>query len=261
MLAGATPLAFAHRGWSDSQDENSLAAFQRAVDAGCWFMETDVHVTADGVPVLFHDKTLERMTGDQRPICEFTWAQLRTITIAGNPLVPSLAQALNSWDDVRWNLDLKVDAAVDITLETIRRSNAFDRVLVASFSDWRLHRARRLAGPRLATSMGLGEVARLWMASRGRTGWWGFVRNVPAVQVPARSGAVRVVTPRFVDWAHRLGIQVHVWTINDPDTMRSLLDMGVDGIMTDDLAALTHVYHERGHWPVPLHPPKTPDSS
>lgn len=249
FLSAPSPLAFAHRGGAQTEDENSLSAFGRAVDIGYRYMETDVHVSSDGVPVLFHDDTLERMTGDPRPIASFSSAQLEQLRVRGEPLVPRLTDALAAWPEVKWNLDIKADGAVAPTWRAIVAASAIDRVLVASFSDRRLAQIRSLAGPRLATSMGQGEVARLWMSSKLARGWWGFVPNVPAAQVPIVAHGQRVVTPRFIDWAHRLGVAVHVWTVNDPSIMRTLLDMGVDGIMTDNIEQLATVYQSRGLWP------------
>jgi glycerophosphoryl diester phosphodiesterase len=145
---------------------------------------------------------------------------------------------------------MKRDPAVDPTIETVWRVGARDRVLLASFSDRRIRWARRVCGPRQATSMGQREVAALWLGSRHGRGLAGFVAGVPAVQVPVRYTRVRVVDARFVDHAHKLGMQVHVWTIDDPAEMHTLLDLGVDGIMTDRLDVLKTVLVERGDWNV-----------
>ena len=248
-LDAPTPIAFAHRGGAAVGDENSMGAFARAIGAGYRYIETDVHATSDGVPVAFHDDTLDRMLGRPGRIEDLAWSDLVSIRDGGSAVVPALADLLDTWPDCRFNVDLKADSAVDPTIETLWKLNARDRVLLASFSDRRIRWARRLCGPRQATSMGQREVARLRFASLHGRGLAGFVPSVAAVQVPVRYAGVRVVDARFVRHAHRLGMQVHVWTIDEPAEMRELLDLGVDGIMTDRIEVLRDVLTERGRWP------------
>jgi glycerophosphoryl diester phosphodiesterase len=249
FLDAPRPLAFAHRGGAAVGDENTQAAFTRAVAAGYRYLETDVHASSDGVAVLFHDDDLGRLTGDTRAVEELSWAQLRQLRLDGEPLVPRLDEVLDAWPHVRFNLDVKSDASVDPALDAIAATASRDRVLIGSFSDSRLARVRAVTSPRLATSMGPREVRTLWAASRIGAGLLGFVPRAPAVQVPVRHGRLRVVDERFVAHAHRLGVQVHVWTIDDPGMMTELLDLGVDGIMTDRIDILADVYRSRGLWP------------
>ncbi len=243
------PIPFAHRGGAAEGDENSMAAFARAVATGYRYLETDVHATSDGVPVVFHDDTLNRMLGRSGRIEDLSWSDLATIRHDGEVMVPRLAELLDAWPDCRLNIDLKADSAVDPAIEAIWKVNARDRVLLASFSDQRIRWARRICGPRQATSMGQREVAALRFGSLHRRGLAGFVPGVPAVQVPVRFRGIRVVDARFIGHAHRLGMQVHVWTIDDPAEMHELLDLGVDGIMTDRIEILRDVLIARGRWP------------
>ena len=262
-LDAPTPLAFAHRGGAAVGDENTAAAFARSVELGYRYVETDTHATRDGVAVVFHDPDLRRMTGDRRRIRDVTWADLASLRVNGDAAVPRLDDILAAWPQVRFNVDVKDVQAITPTIDAVRRTGATDRVLLASFSDARLARMRREVGPAVATSMGVREVAALWARARlGRAyrvtgsstapgppvGAGSVPRGVVAAQIPARQGGVRVVTPRFVAHAHRLGLQVHVWTIDDPTEMRELLDLGVDGIMTDRIEVLREVYETRGHW-------------
>lgn len=247
-LDGPIPIAFAHRGGAAVGDENSMAAFSRAVAAGYRYLETDVHATADGVTVVFHDDTLERMLGRPGRVEDLSFADLRSERIGGEAVVPTLAEVLEEFPECRLNVDLKADSAVDPTIETIWRCNARDRVLLASFSDRRIRWARRVCGPRQATSLGQREVAALRFGSLHGRGLAGFVPGVAAVQVPVRYAGIPVVDARFVGHAHKLGMQVHVWTVDDPARMRELLDLGVDGIMTDHIEVLREVLTERGHW-------------
>ena len=248
FLDAPLPLAFAHRGGAAAGDENTAAAFERAITLGYRYVETDVHATADGVPVVLHDATLHRVAGRAGEVAGLTWADLRTVRIRGGAAVPRLDEVLDAWPEIRFNVDVKADAAAGPTVEAVRRAGAQDRVLLASFSDTRLARLRRLAGPAVATSLGSRAVARLRIGSlaglRARR-----PASAVAAQVPVRHGRVRVVDRRFLRSAHRIGLQVHVWTIDDPAEMERLLDLGVDGLMTDRIEVLREVYQRRGHWP------------
>jgi glycerophosphoryl diester phosphodiesterase len=246
-LDAPTPLAFAHRGGAAHGDENTAAAFARAIGLGYRYVETDVRATADGVAVAFHDATLRRLTGRRGRVDALRWADLASVRVGGSAVVPRLDDVLDAWPQVRFNVDVKTDDGVVPTLDAVSRTGAADRVLVASFNDARLARVRALAGPGLATSLGRRGAARLRVASviGGRLR---LPESVVAAQVPLRYGRVPVVDRRFVRHAHRLGLQVHVWTIDEPTVMHDLLDLRVDGIMTDHVEVLRDVYASRGLW-------------
>ncbi len=247
FLDAPTPLAFAHRGGAAEGDENTAEAFGRAVALGYRYVETDVHATADGVPVVFHDPDLRRLTGSAGTVAGLRWADLTTLRVGGAGAVPRLDDVLAAWPDVRFNIDVKADSAAAPTVAVLRRADVADRVLLASFSDARLARLRRLAGPDFATSLGVRGVARLRLASL--TGLpVRLPESVVAAQVPIAAGRLTVVDRRFVAYAHRRGLHVHVWTIDEPDTMDRLLDLGVDGIMTDRVEVLRDVCLRRGVW-------------
>jgi glycerophosphoryl diester phosphodiesterase len=182
---------------------------------------------------------------------DVTFKELASARIGGAAAVPALSELLEAYPEVRLNIDLKADSSVEPTIETIWRMGARDRVLLASFSDRRIRWARRICGPRQATSMGQREVAALRVGSLHGLGKAGFIPGVAAAQVPVRFSGIRVVDARFVRHAHNLGLQVHVWTIDEPDQMRELLDLGVDGIMTDHIEVLREVLTERGQWSPP----------
>jgi glycerophosphoryl diester phosphodiesterase len=206
-----------------------------------------VRATVDGVAVVFHDPTLDRLTGRPGRVSDLRWADLATVRMAGSAAVPRLDEVLEQWPDIRFNIDVKHDNGVTPTIAAVRAAGAGDRVLLASFSDPRLARLRALAGPGVATSLGMRAVAALRVASlSGRR----FVvpASAAAAQVPVRYGRLRVIDKRFVAHAHRLGLQVHVWTIDDPADMNELLDIGVDGIMTDRVDVLRDVFISRGQW-------------
>jgi len=247
-LDSPAPLAFAHRGGAAGGDENTAGAFTRAVDLGFRYVETDVHGTADGVAVVVHDPRLDRVAGTRGSVARMRWADLATVRVGGAATVPRLDEVLDAWPKTRFNIDVKADGGIRPAVDAVRRTAAGDRVLLASFSDRRLAGLRALAGPAVATSLGRRAVARLRIASvtgaRLR-----LPASVVAAQVPVRYNRVRVVDRRFVAYCHRIGLQVHVWTIDEPAEMRELLDLGVDGIMTDHVDVLRDVYLSRGHWP------------
>jgi glycerophosphoryl diester phosphodiesterase len=248
FLDAALPIAFAHRGGGPAGAENTLAAFTRAAKLGYRYLETDVRATADRVAVVFHDAGLRRILDRPDRVAQLSWADLNSVRTGGAGVVPRLEDLLDALPEQRFNVDIKADDAVDPTVEAVWRVAARDRVLLASFSDRRIRWVRRLCGPRQATSLGQREVARLRLGALHGRALAGFVPGVPAVQVPVRFGGVRVVDRRLVAHAHRLGMQVHVWTVNDIAEMHDLLDLGVDGIMTDHIEALRTVLVERGQW-------------
>lgn len=238
------PIPFAHRGGASEHPENTMAAFGYAVHLGYRYVETDVHTTADGALVAFHDNVLDRVTDRQGKIAALPWSEVRQARVAGEA-IPLLEDVLGAWPDLRVNIDPKHDASVEPLVDVLRRTNAHDRVCVGAFSEPRLERVRRLTDGRVCTGMGTRAVARLRMASLGGPGGR-FGGN--CAQVPVRQGPVVLVDRRFVAAAHRRGLAVHVWTIDDADEMARLLDLGVDGIMTDRPAILKEVLTARGQW-------------
>ena len=223
-----------------------MAAFSRAVDEGYRYVETDVHATADGVLVAFHDYHLDRVTDQRGRISDLTWDEVRKARISGREPIPLMAEVLDALPDTRFNIDPKSDGAVGPLIDLLRTSGAADRVGLGSFSDRRLTLLRGALGPGVATSLGPRGVGMLAAATRLRLTPW--VGPALAAQVPVRFGRVRVVTPALVARAHDAGIEVHVWTIDDGAQMRTLLDMGVDGIMTDRPDTLRDVLSDRGEW-------------
>jgi glycerophosphoryl diester phosphodiesterase len=247
-FAGPYPRAFAHRGWHVGDlagMENSLAAFRHAVKEGYRYLETDVHATADGHVVVHHDAVLDRTTDGHGRVDALPWSRVCEVRVGGREPICALADLLEELPDALLNIDVKADSAVEPVLTTLRRANALERVCLASFSDARLARLRRLGGPRLVTSMGPRAVFGLWLA--GRSPFGSAARSgARAAQVPVRQGPLTVVEPRFVRAAHAAGLEVHVWTVDDPAQMRRLLDLGVDGLVTDRPELLREVLDSRG---------------
>lgn len=252
FLDAARPRAFAHRGGAEVAPENTMRAFAAAVALGFRYLETDVHLTRDGVLVSFHDEHLDRVTDRTGRIQDLTLAELRTVRIAGIDPIPTFDELLEEFPDVRFNVDPKADTSVPALARALRRHHAVDRVCIGAFSDDRLRRLRTLLGAGLCTAAGPREIARLVVASRvpglrGRTPRPGRL-PYRCVQVPVRHRNVEVLTGALIDAAHARGCEVHVWTIDDPLEMHRLFDLGVDGIMTDRPSVLRAVLQARGAW-------------
>lgn len=234
-FTGPTPRVLAHRGLSQHKsgiDENSLAAFEEAILHGATHIESDVHATKDGVAVLFHDRDLKRVAGIDAPIASLTFQELSEIRLSHGGTVPSLEQVLRL--NVKLNLDIKSAAAVVPTVRAIEQNRAHERVLVSSFSSVRRRQALRLLTQPVATSASMREVILAWIsASFGGIGFRAIASELDAFQIPTKQGPIRFATHRFVSLAQRHGLEVHFWTINDPEQMKQLLALGADGIVSD----------------------------
>ncbi|MDQ1515322.1 MAG: glycerophosphoryl diester phosphodiesterase [Actinomycetota bacterium] len=241
------PIPFAHRGGAaEVGGENTLGAFGRAVAMGYRYLETDGRVTSDGVLLAFHDERLDRVTDLEGRLEDRPWSEVRHAKVGpeAEPIT-TMEALLDAFPDTRFNIDPKMDAAVAPLAEALRRTNAWDRVNIAAFSDRRLLQIRRALRRPVCTSMGPAAIARLRLAAYG----------VPVgpfaaacVQVPLSWKDRTLVDARFVNAAARRGIPVHVWTIDEPAEMDRLLDLGVGGIMTDRPSVLKDVMERRGQW-------------
>ena len=248
FLVHEGPIAFAHRGGAGDWPENSLEAFSSAVELGYRYVETDAHVTSDGVIIAFHDDHLDRVTDRVGLISEMTWTEVSQARIDGIAPIPLLEDLFTTWPNLRINIDAKHDEVVEPLAALLSRTQTLDRVCIGSFSDRRLDHFRSLFGAEVCTSMGPKGVARLRAAS------FGLGRKVPegnCLQVPTHAGKVPLVDSRFIRKAHRTGLPIHVWTIDDVEEMHRLLHLGVDGIMTDRPAVLRAVLESRRQWSAP----------
>jgi glycerophosphoryl diester phosphodiesterase len=259
FLDHPTPIAIAHRGGAEELPENTIPAFDAAVELGYHHIETDAHLSSDGVVFSFHDHVLERVSDRSGHLSRVSAEVIagadaayhfspdgRTFPLRGTGIrVPTMEEVLTRWPGVFVNIDTKSDAVVEPLVDLLRGLGAFDRVCIGSFSDDRLRRARRLSDGGVCTSMGPGGITAAWLASR--TGRMPRLQ-ADCLQVPVRARNLVVVDRRFVDAAHRAGLQVHVWTIDDAAQMTDLLDLGVDAIMTDRPRLLRDVLAARGQW-------------
>lgn len=318
FLDHPSPLAFAHRGGAAHAPENSWRAFSHAVGLGYRYLETDAQATADGVLIAFHDRTLARVTGRPGRVARTAYRELGGLLVDGTEPIPRLEDLLGAWPGMRFNIDVKDAPAIEPLAQVLRRTNAWDRVCVVSFSTGRLRATRQalgrpvcMAAPPLGAAMVRLGGSRGPHDSRGPDGSRGALRlqrrawrsagpgrsgrflpaASPAVVTaaasardagPAAGGAVAggsaaagpplaysprllaewvdrtgvmclqvphlVVTPSLIARAHALGLQLHAWTVNNRPTMERLLDLGVDGIMTDETVALKDVLASRGQW-------------
>ncbi len=225
-----------------------MPAFEHAVSLGYRYLETDVHLTADGVLVAFHDTDLLRTCGVDVTIAASTWSELSELRVDGREPIPLMTDLLDRFPDARFNIDCKSDAAAPALVELVRVRDLIDRICIGSFSHARLIKLRSLLGADLLTCMSPQETARLRLTGRVT----GAARRAAQVPVYAGNSAlarrVTVVNERFVRRAHSQGAAVHVWTIDDPTEMHRVLDLGVDGIMTDRPEVLRGVLTERNEW-------------
>ncbi len=228
------PRVLAHRGLALEAPENTLLAFAQAAAVGARYVETDVHASLDGIAVVAHDPTLRRVAARDVPVAELTMSELRRVDLGHGQGFCSLEEALDGFPDLRFNVDVKVEPAVGPTRSALERTRAASRVLLTSFSDRRRRRLGR-ALPDAVTSTGRSGVVRCALAALvgSRSAMTAARSGAVALQVPERAGPLALVTPRFIAAAHRAGAEVHVWTVNDPEDMTRLLDLGVDGIVTD----------------------------
>ena len=245
-------IAMAHRGGAGNPEipgtENTLHAFRHAVALGYHYLETDVHATSDGVLLAFHDAVLDRVTDTKGPLARLTADEVRAARIAGEHVVPTMAELLEELRECRFNIDIKSASAVQPLVDLVDRTRSHDRICVGSFSQRRLDAFRRASRGRVATSASPVEVVLFMTLPSGRAARWATRGRVAALQVPHRRGRLPVVTRSLVRRAHAGGAHVHVWTVDEPAEMDELLDLGVDGLITDRTDVLKQVLTRRGQW-------------
>jgi glycerophosphoryl diester phosphodiesterase len=264
MTAGDYPffdagfLAFAHRGGATYPPnvgrENTRYAFEQAVGLGYRYLETDVHATADGHLVTFHDTRLDRVTDRSGAIADLTLDEVRQARIDGDLHVPTLIELLADFPGVRFNIDAKADAAADLLVQDIHRMEASDRVCLSSFSPRRLRRLRQLL-PGVPTAVSSYAIAQLrFIPGLDGAPLFGKLLELPgaAVQLPVSyrfaGRDITILTPKLIAAAHRAGKYVHVWTVDTATEMDRLIDLGVDGIFTDRIDILKAVAIRHGVW-------------
>lgn len=244
--AQSEPLALAHRGGAALAPENTLAAFGRSVDLGYRYLETDVRVTSDGELVCFHDATLDRVTGLRGPVRRHTLASLRSTRVGGEPIA-TLRDALEAFPGANFTVDLKDRDAIAPLAELLQDNDFRDRVCVAGAWDGWLAELRGHA-PGVRTALGWRSLTALITSARAGMPCARRFATAEFAHVPLRLGRFPVFVERLVAGAHRIGVRVIVWTVDDPIEITRLLDAGVDGIITDRPDVLREVLVARGQW-------------
>lgn len=243
-------LALSHRGFALDGQENTLAAMEAAIKMGFAYLEIDVRTTRDGVVMVFHDERLERVTDGTGRVADLTASELAKVRVRGREPIPTLAEVLARWPDVKLNIDVKDDGSVQPFVDVIEAAAAHDRVLVASFSDRRRLRVLRALSRLAASSAGMAVSAMIRiLAPLGLAGWIARRARVDCLQVPRRYRGIPVVTEPFVRRCAAADLPVHVWTINEAPEMEELLGLGVGGLVSDRADLLAQVMASRGEWP------------
>lgn len=245
-----TPLAIAHRGFSPQGLENSLSAFKSALELGCTYLETDINSTVDGVAMVIHDPSLGRTTDRSGLLAELPYSVVQGAKIGGRELISTLREVVEALPEARFNIDVKDAGSVVPLAELIEELGLHDRICVASFSEKRRRAVLSKLSQPVASSAGMSLLAAYFLLSPWLPGSLtrAMMRGVDVLQIPRRHWNLNLVSHKSVARAHRLGLKIHVWTINVPAEMNELLDLGVDGIMTDRADILAEVMKARGYW-------------
>ncbi|MDO4916129.1 MAG: glycerophosphodiester phosphodiesterase family protein [Rothia sp. (in: high G+C Gram-positive bacteria)] len=253
---------FAHRGYAQDVPENTLAAFAAAQKFGVEWMEIDVNTTADGVVIVFHDFTLNRVAGVPGKVAEKTWQEIQQITLKGGHKIPSLAQVLQEFPQLKFNIDVKDEGSMRELPAVVAQAGAVDRVRIASFSERRRAGAVRalrklLTGQKVKTSASEMAIVGFYVIAHTVPSLWPVARAVgkifiepfDSLQIPPTykvlGREVKVATPALIDMAHRYGYTVQLWTIDCPKEMKFFMERGVDGIVTNRTDVLMKILSEK----------------
>ncbi|MDH3295801.1 MAG: glycerophosphodiester phosphodiesterase family protein [Acidimicrobiia bacterium] len=241
------PLPLAHQGGAAEEVQNSTAAFANASRLGYRYLDIDVQSSSDGVLVAFHDDTLEELTGLDGAVADRTWAELSEARLPNGEPLARFDDLLDTHPDARWNIEVKNDEATEPVVATIRRRGLDHRVCLNTFWDRRMYRIRRAARD-LEPAYSIPIASTLWLKLTSYLPWLPYRTSADATQAPIRDRGIPVLDERYVKRAHQVGLRVLVWTINEPEEMGRLLDIGVDGILTDNPTVLKSLLQERGQW-------------
>ncbi len=243
------PIVIGHRGSAGTRPENTLISFEAALEDGAQVLESDIHLSRDGIPILLHDPDLDRTTGEHGPASRRTIEELRRLDAARffedetgrHPYrnqgvgIPTLEEAFERFPEARFNLEIKCPGEVGIraTLDLIERFDRADRTLLAAGEDSIMRDLRRALAERSITPATGASLAEIIGVVRSALEGAGMPPGVMALQIPPDFAGRPLATPSLVEHAHAHGVQVHVWTIDDLREIETLLDIGVDGIITD----------------------------
>lgn len=234
--------AFAHRGGANDFVENTLDAFQQSINLGFKYIETDVQATKDDKLVIFHDPDLKRMMNLDEHISSLTYYELKKYRINGTHKIPSFLETVTSWPEIKFNIDPKSDKSAELLIKELKSLDSVDRFCIGSFNSYRLDKIRNAFDQKICTSMATNEAVSFYFYR-----FFGMNRiTAPCLQLPYYRKGFKVITPGLVRDAHRFNKKIHAWTIDDPNQINELLDMGIDGIMTDSPKLLKSEIIKRG---------------
>ena len=239
----------AHRGASLVAAENSLESFRKAFDLGYRVIETDIHSSKDGTAYIFHDKSLERLTGENLKISDLKDVDIDSLKVNKSSIIPRLSNVFEEFPEGLFNLDAKTwQATIPIT-NTIKKMGCSSRVCIGSFNDKRIDAIIRELGLETCHSMGTSNVIKFYLGAQ-----LGIEQHFTAqcIQLPVEQFGISLVTQTILRHARKLGIKIHFWTINNSALMQKLLELDVDGIMTDDCALLKKIMEEKHKWPASI---------
>jgi glycerophosphoryl diester phosphodiesterase len=249
-----TPLALAHRGGALYEPnlgiENTMSAFRNAVALGYTHLETDVHVTRDGRLVAFHDDRLDRVSDLQGRIRDLDWDRVRWARVGHGEHVPLLTEVIDTFPEINLNIDLKAPRTAELLWEVVEHRGVHDSVCVGSFYQREITTFRKVSAGRVATAAAHAGTILMRFGPRALSRLLrspADVFQVPPTYLLGRR-EVTVVTRKLVDAAHHFGKQVHAWTVDDADEMHRLLDLGVDGLVSDRIDVLKDVLTDRNVW-------------
>ena len=237
----------AHRGASLLASENSFESFRKAFDLGYRVIETDIHSSKDGTAYIFHDITLERLTGENLKISDLKDVDIDSLKINNSSIIPRLSNVFEEFPEGLFNLDAKTWKSTTPIVDTIQNMGCRSRVCIASFNDRRVNAIIKELGLETCHSMGTSNVIKFYLGAQ-----LGIEQHFTSqcIQLPIKMFGISLTTRKVLSYARKLGIKIHFWTINNPVIMQKLLELNVDGIMTDDCVLLKEIMKEQNKWPV-----------
>lgn len=236
----------AHRGASLVATENSFESFRKAFDLGYRVIETDIHSSKDGTAYIFHDNTLERLTGENLKISDLKDVDIDSLKVNKSSIIPRLSNVFEEFPEGLFNLDAKTwEATIPIT-NTVKKMACSSRVCIGSYNDKRIDAIIRELGVETCHSMGTSNVFKFYLGAQ-----LGIKQNFTAqcIQLPIKQFGISLITQKILRHARKLGIKIHFWTINNSGLIQKLLELDVDGIMTDDCILLKTIMEKKHKWP------------
>lgn len=236
----------AHRGASLLASENSFDSFRKALELGYRVIETDIHGSKDGTAYIFHDSTLERLTGENLKISDLKDVDIDSLRVNTSSIIPRLSNVFEEFPEGLFNLDAKTWESTMPIANTIKNMGCRSRVCIGSFNDKRIDAIIRELGVETCHSMGTRNVIKFFFGAQLGIGQ---EFTAQCIQLPIKQFGISLITEKVLQYARKLGIKNHFWTINSPATMQRLIELNVDGIMTDDCLLLKKIMEKQNKWP------------